>query len=109
MIDWDAAILAPVMGVFGEQVIYTPRNGVPVVITDAVFDEEAAEIQIGEDGQATTQRKPTLGMRASWFYTPPAQSDRVLIVRTGVTYIVKNPQPDGHGHIRCDLMLAAAQ
>ena len=107
MIDWDTAILGPVMAVFGEAVSYVPRGGAPIAIPDAVFDEEASEVQIGEDGQATTLRKPMLGLRIARFTMPPAQSDRVTIVRTGVTYIVKDVQPDGHGHVRLELMVAA--
>ena len=107
MIDWDRLVLGPVMGVFGEEVIFLPRSGSPVTIPDAVFDEEAAEVQIGQDGQPVTLRKPVLGIRAARLPFEPKQSDRVLITRTGGSYVVKTVEPDGHGSIRMDLMQAS--
>lgn len=105
-IDWDAEVLGPVMAVFGEAVLYLPRYGSPISIPDAVFDEESSEIQIGEDAQVATQRKPVLGIRAA-LVPGAAQSDRVQIVRTGTMYVVKDVEPDGHGHLKLSLMLAA--
>jgi hypothetical protein len=32
-----------------------------------------------------------------------AQNDRVQIVASGEVYLVKNPLPDSHGHIRLQL------
>jgi hypothetical protein len=57
-INWDDLVLGPVMGIFGDGIIYIPRVGAPVPIKDAVFDEEAKELVIGDDGQATTQKMP---------------------------------------------------
>ena len=42
-IDWDGLVLGPVMGAFGEKIVYTPRGGVPIVISDAVFDARCRE------------------------------------------------------------------
>lgn len=106
-IDWDSLILGPVMGVFGEEAVYTPQGVSPVTIPDAVFDEESADIQLGEDGQATTQRKPVLGIRVSALPVAPKQGDRVRITRTGGAYIVKEPIPDGKGHVHLTLQVAA--
>ena len=105
-IDWDSELLGPVMAVFGELAVYTPRTGSPISIPDAVFDEEVADVQVGEDGQVSSQRKPLLGVRSHWFASPPLQSDRVTIMRTGTTYIVRDSQADGHGWIRLELMVA---
>lgn len=106
-IDWDRELLGPVMAVFGEPVIYTPRGSASFRIEDAVFDEEAADVQVGEDGQISSQRKPMLGVRAAAFASPPLQSDRVVIERTGAAYIVRDAQADGHGWIVLDLMVAS--
>lgn len=106
-IDWDDLVLGPAMGLFGDKVIYTPRGGAPVTIPDAVFDEEAIELQLDQDGQTTTQRRPVLGIRASALPVEPKQSDRVQIVKTGKVYVVREPIPDGHGHVHLKLMATA--
>lgn len=106
-IDWDGLVLSPVMGVFGDEVIYTPRGGSPVTINDAVFDEESTELAVGMDDQASTQRRPVLGIRSSSLPFAPKQDDRVTIVKTGKTYIVREALPDGHGHIHLKLMATA--
>lgn len=110
-IDWDSLVLKPVMAVFGDEVIYTPRGGSPVTITDAVFDEEAMDMQLEVDGQTSTQHRPTLGIRLAALSPDlsiePRQSDRVQIVKTGKVYVVREPIPDGHGHVLLKLMATA--
>ncbi len=110
-VDWDAEILGPVMAEFGEQITYLPRGASPIVITDAVFDEESAEIAIGEDAQLSTQRKPTCGIRIAALngVAITSQSDTVIREKTGMAYIVKDPVPDGHGHVRLTLMTKGGQ
>jgi hypothetical protein len=106
-IDWDDLVLGPVMAVFGEKVIYTPRGGAPITIDDAVFDEENYDVAIGADGQEVNLKKPIVGIRAAVLGGyDPKQNDRVTILRTGQNFIVKNPNPDGHGHIVLLLMAA---
>lgn len=112
MIDWDAMLLAPVMSVFGEGVasdlstwpIYTPAGGAPFALPDAVFDRAYAEVTLDPEIGQVTNRKPCLGVRAALFAQPPAQGDTVYIPSVAVTYVVKEPQPDGHGHIKLMLM-----
>jgi hypothetical protein len=107
-IDWDDLVLGPVMAVFGEEVIYTPRGGAPITIPDAVFDEENYDVDIGADGQEVNLKKPIVGIRAAALNGyDPKQNDRVTISRTGQSFIVKNPNPDGHGHIVLLLMAAS--
>lgn len=109
-IDWDGLLLRPVMGALGEKVFYTPRGGMQITITDAVWDEESAEIAIGEDGQMSTQRKPTCGIRiAALNGLAAAQGDTVIRDKTGRIYMVKDPVPDGLGHVRLMLMAKAGQ
>jgi hypothetical protein len=101
VIDWDADCLGPVMAVFGGGVNYRPRTGAAFDIADAVFDAQYAYVvrdpQTGED---VTTTSPVLGVRSILFPTPPKQNDSVLIGASGVLYVVKDVQPDGHGHIR---------
>ncbi|KUR80762.1 hypothetical protein [Novosphingobium sp. FSW06-99] len=103
-IDWDSLLLGPVMGVFGEAISYVPRGGAPIAIADAVFDEESADIAIGEDAQMSTQRKPICGIRIGALGQAASQGDTILRLGTGVAYIVKDVIPDGHGHAKLVLM-----
>ncbi|MBV8973100.1 MAG: hypothetical protein JO290_12505, partial [Sphingomonadaceae bacterium] len=75
MIDWDALVLAPVMGVFGEgvasdgtdqTVIYAPASGSPPFhLAGAVFDREYQQVVLQGDGSENTTRRPVLGVRTS--------------------------------------------
>lgn len=106
-IDWDKEVLAPVMQVFGEDLLplYAPRDGAPFLLSCAVFDSEYLEISdmSGDTAGQSTQR-PVLGVRLSLFASPPAQNDTVTIPSTGKTYVVRDVQPDGHGHAKLMLM-----
>lgn len=119
-IDWDAEVLDPVMAVFGEGdpaspgtwPLFLPRSGNPFRLSHAVFDAEYldAETTPGDDtGQ--TSRRPVLGVRTALFTAQglwPRQNDRVTIPSTGKTYLVRDVQPDGHGHAKLMLMETAA-
>jgi len=112
-IDWDGLVLAPVMGVFGEGAatglpIYTPRGLPAFALADAVFDAEYEQVDVNpDDGTASTSRRPVLGVRVSLFPRPPAQSDSVRIPSTGKNYVVRDVQPDGHGHAKLMLQETA--
>ena len=106
-IDWDAEVLSPVMELFGEGIpgddtdwpTYTPKGLAPFKLADAVFDAEYEHVDVTPaDGTVSTSRRPVLGVRRSLFPRPPAQSDTVYIPASGKTYIVRDVQPDGHGH-----------
>jgi len=98
-IDWDKAVLGPVMGVFGELVHYAPAAGQPFDIADAVFDEAYREVVV-EDGIPVSSVTPVLGVRLAAFLTPPAQDDALTIDRTGTTYVVREVRPDSHGEAK---------
>lgn len=107
-IDWDAELLAPVMQLFGEGTsadqstlpLYTPRGLSGFRLADAVFDAQYELVQVATDGSQNTAHMPVLGVRTALFPRDPAQNDQVLIPSTGKTYIVKDVQPDGHGHAK---------
>ncbi len=111
-IDWDAVLLAPVMSIFGEGTadqstwpLYTPAGLAPFRLADAVFDRAYAEIVLdGEDAGSTT-KKPCLGVRVALFPREPRQNDTVFIPSVALTFIVKNVEPDGHGHAKLMLMV----
>jgi len=112
VIDWDAELLAPVMGIFGEGTasqpaslpFYTPRGLPGFPLPDAVFDSEyRAVTELAEDARGATVT-PVLGVRRSLFPLPPRQNDTVYIPSVDGTFIVTNVQPDGHGHVLLILM-----
>ncbi|WP_374572532.1 hypothetical protein [Phenylobacterium sp.] len=104
-IDWDAKVLAPVMRVFGENgatgdVVYTHVTGEQVTLTDAVFDEAyLAVMQDTEGAPPVNTTMPVLGVRRAALARDPALGDKALIERKGEIYMVRDTQPDGHGHI----------
>lgn len=116
-IDWDAAVLAPVMTVFGEGdaaspaglPVYTPRGLPAFRVTHAVFDAQYLSVETtpGDDAPQSS-RRPVLGVRTALFPRPPRQGDAVYVPSTGKTYIVSDVQPDGHGHALLMLGEAAA-
>ena len=108
MIDWNAVLLAPVMGVFGEAVSYTPLTGASFAIT-GVFDDGFLEVDpIGAPGVLSS--KPRLGIRLAQFPAgfdaKEAQGDLFTVLRTGVTYVVKAGRADSHGHALLEAMRA---
>jgi hypothetical protein len=112
-IDWDALVLTPVMAVFGEGdpadpstlPLYTPVGRAPFRLASAVFDREYLDVTLFDDGSQNTTSRPVLGVRLALFEVPPVQNDLVLIPSVGITYIVKEVRPDGHGAAK--LMLNA--
>ncbi|WP_157218675.1 head-tail joining protein [Flavisphingomonas formosensis] len=108
-IDWDALVLSPVMAIFGEGdgtdaslPTYMPAAGGSFALADAVFDREYLAVTTNDDGSENATRKPILGVRLARFAEAgvggPVQNDKVLIPSVGITYIVREVQPDGHGH-----------
>ena len=118
MIDWDALVLAPVMGIFGagptgsggdQTPLYTPvGGGTTFPLADAVFDREYLQVVLQGDGSENTTARPVLGVRTALFALPPQQGDRVTIPAVGLTYIVREVQPDGHGHAKLMLNVVAS-
>lgn len=105
MIDWDAVVLGPVMAIFGEDPahglpIYRPAEGAPFTLTDAVFDDAFHALVMGSDGAELGTVQPVLGVRLSLFPTPPERGDEVDVPRAGMSFVVQEVQPDGHGHAK---------
>ena len=110
MFDIDALILAPIMPIFGEgvngsgvdqTVIYTPASGAPAYpLAGAVFDREYQQVVLQGDGSENTTSRPVLGVRLAAMSALPMQNDKATIPSVGLTYIVREVQPDGHGHAK---------
>lgn len=114
MIDWDALVVGPSTGVFGERVRYWPSINSPIFRPAGydivgVFDNAYTPAgQLAEPGVTSTH--PILGVRVADFppsYDPEqAQNDRFWVERTGKMYVVKAGRTDSHGAARLDAMEA---
>jgi len=106
-IDWDKMVLGPVIGKLGEAVTYAPSAGQVFPIT-GIFDEAYREIDV-PSGINVTSTCPVLGIRFADFpaYAPPQQNDELTVIRTGVTYVVREVRPDGHGGAKLMLNFVA--
>ncbi len=103
MIDWDAAVLAPMMAVFGEsqKISYTrAAGGVPFAV-DGIFDDAFYALVMSADGEPEiATAEPVIGVRAAQFAgIDPVQSDTLTVPRVGRTFVVTSVEPDGKGHI----------
>lgn len=112
-LDWDAIVLGPIMGVFGEDpavglAVYTPAGQAPFDLADAVFDDAYTALVLQEGGPEVNTLQPVLGVRLALFPLPPAQGDKVYVPRVQQTFVVMDVQPDGHGHAKLLLMKAAS-
>jgi hypothetical protein len=117
MIDFSALVLGPAMAAFGEVVTYVSRSS-RFTIT-GVFDEGYLAVDpygespssnaFGGMGDVNTVM-PVLGVQVSQFPggTCPEQGDQLTIVRTNMTYLVKDVRPDSHGGAKLMLTLASA-
>lgn len=95
-IDWDGEVLGPVMDVFGESATWSPASGGSYAIT-GVFDRAYQELTLLDDGSSSNTTRPVLGVRLSQFAAPPAVNDQVTVTSVGLTFIVRDVRPDGHG------------
>ena len=97
MIDWDAEVLGPLMGVFGEPVQYRPHTGAPLAISGVFDDAYQKEMLFSDASVELTTVQAVLGVQLSQFNVPPAQNDQLTVVRTGASYVVKDVRVDSHG------------
>lgn len=102
MINWDAIVLGPVHGVFGEPVTFIPKVGAQYAGT-GIFDEAYREVDLA-GGEAVTTEVPVLGIRTSQCPAPLVQGDQLQV--RGVLYTIREPQFDGKGGAKLLLNLA---
>jgi hypothetical protein len=96
-IDWNAAVLQPLMGVFGEPVIYTPLNGAAFQITGVFDDAYQKEVLFDDATTGVTTVAAVLGVQLSQFPVAPAQNDSLKVVSNGSTYLVREVRVDSRG------------
>ena len=97
MIDFDTAVLAPLMSVFGQPVTWQPAAGPPVALS-AVFDANYREVKFAIEENVIANR-PRLGCRVTDLGgLLPSEGDTFLIA--GSTYTVSEPPlADSLGHV----------
>ncbi|MBB5444647.1 MULTISPECIES: hypothetical protein [unclassified Paraburkholderia] len=99
-INWNAEVIGPLMGVFGEPVTYMPLTGLPFQIA-GVYDKAFFAVNV-ETGSLVSTSQPTLGVQLSQFPSNylPQQGDQLLIVGTGEQWEVREVHSDGKGGAR---------
>lgn len=104
MVDWDALtekVHGAVGAVFGENgdraPAYYPASGGSYPLAGAVFDAAYSEVLIRDGAPVQTTKQPVLGVQLSQLPAEPLKGDRVFVPKSGLTYIVHNHKPDGHG------------
>lgn len=100
MVDWDALVIGPLTGpIFGEPFTFIPASGDQPFAVGGVFMEAYQGIALA-GGQDVNTVAPMLGVQLSAFQSPllgPKQDDKVTRQKTGVTYVIRDVQPDGVG------------
>ena len=113
MIDFDALVLRPTVGIFGELVVYASVAG-PAFTINGVFDLaykpidplSLANAGLGSImGAHVTTEHSALGVRLGDFPIQPRQGDAVTA--RGLLYFVREVQVDGKGGAK--LVLSAAK
>jgi hypothetical protein len=100
MIDWDSVVIGPLMGVFAEPVTYLPLAGGSLSVTGVFDDAYQKEVMFEDASTGVTEVSASIGVQLSQFPSPPVQNDKLTIVRTGTTYIVKQSRVDSRGGAR---------
>jgi hypothetical protein len=96
-IDWNAVVIGPLQGVFGEPVIYTPRGGAAFQVSGVFDDAYLKEVMFEDGSMGTTTASAVLGVQLSQFAALPAQNDSLTVVSSGATYLVRDVRPDSRG------------
>lgn len=99
MIDWSKTVVAPCIAIFGEPIVYYPATGSPFSINGAFYNAYSEMTFSAEYGTEISTTFPAAGVASADFSSPPAQGDTLEVVRTGKTYKVRVPRPDGKGGI----------
>lgn len=113
-VDFNALVLGPTSDAFADPATFIPAAGGTITTLfgpnqgRGVFDEGHSLLgDVGGDVPTSTAR-PVLGIRLSEFTTAPVQNDKVQIPKVDCTYIVKDVQPDSHGHALLILQLVSS-
>lgn len=104
-VDWDSAVLAPLIDIFGEPAVFTPFDGDDYQVS-AIFDD-AYQGVVMAGGMPVNSTGPIAGVRLAEFVVLPQQDDRLFRVKTGELFAIKDVQPDSHGGAKLLLQVTA--
>lgn len=111
MVDWDSLVLAPLFGIFAEPIDYAPASGASSYRIAGVYDAQYHPID-PDTGVRLMSSAPMIGVRdtelALLGAPAPQQDDRMTVVRLGLMFVIREVQPDSHGHTRCLLNVAGS-
>lgn len=96
-IDWNAMVIGPLQGIFGESVTYAPRSGAAFQITGVFDDAYQKEVLFDDATTGVTTVAAVLGVQLSQFLAAPAQNDSLQVASTGATYVVREVRVDSRG------------
>lgn len=97
-IDWNAEVIGPLVGVFGEPVIYTPFSGGAAFQISGVFDDAyLKEVMFEDASSGVTEVSAVLGVQLSQFPASPVQNDRLSVASVNTTFVVREARVDSRG------------
>lgn len=96
-IDWNAEVIGPLIGVFGEPVTYRPLAGGSFPITGVFDDAYLKEVMFEDASSGVTEVSAVLGVQLSQFPAPPAQNDGLSVASVNTTFVVRDVRVDGRG------------
>jgi len=99
-VNWDALVLGPLMGVFGESVTYRPAAGGSFVVAGVFDDAYLKEVMFEDTTTGVTEISAVLGIQLSQFAATPVQNDQLSVVSVNTTYVVREARPDSHGGMK---------
>ncbi|WP_343618812.1 hypothetical protein [Ralstonia sp.] len=99
-VNWDALVLGPLMGVFGESVTYRPATGGSYAITGVFDDAYLKEVMFEDASTGVTEISAVLGVQLSQFTAVPVQNDQLSVARVNTTYVVREARADSHGGMK---------
>ena len=102
-VDLDALVLKPIMGIFGEQMVWIAPDGAQTPFV-GVFTEAFSEAKFSA-GESVSTDRPRIGLRSNQFFRgKPSQGD--IIMRGDTAYVVSAQNDDSIGHLHLTVMLA---
>lgn len=105
-VNWNAEVIGPLMGVFGEPVSYRPAAGGSLQITGVFDDAYLKEVMFEDASSGVTTVSAVLGVQLSQFPSTPVQNDQLYVPSANATFLVREVRADSRGGAK--LMLSKA-
>ncbi|MFM0306272.1 hypothetical protein P0D71_00560 [Paraburkholderia sp. RL17-383-BIF-A] len=96
-VNWNAEVIGPLMGVFGEPVTYRPFAGGSLQITGVFDDAYLKEVMFEDASSGVTTVSAVLGVQLSQFPSDPVQNDQLYVASVNTTFLVREVRVDSRG------------